>query len=378
MRIVILGANFAGLQALKKLRKIQKKHEIVVIDKHDHATMIPALPDRAAGIVSSLPLRESYNSLLPSGVSFVQATVESVDFSHRSISTCDGVVTYDVLLCCAGAAARPFPVDTGSIPVYSLMDLGDAEKIYESLSRYVNEKKGRDVLIVGGGYTGCELAGAIALSSFSPHLHITILTLDDSIIPFLTDSERALLEQELSQCGVTVLCNTSIASVTGETVVTQKGEKFTNPFICSAIGAVSSISHFSGLDEYSHGAPLPVTSTLQLANHPEVFVAGDMALLKNRDGTVVRKAVNFSKMSGATAGKNCLRFIENRPLLSFVPIDLGWVIPVGRTSVGRLFSKIPIRGKAGLFLHYFMSGVQNFSMKNFFAFVKISFREIFR
>ncbi|MGM0461665.1 MAG: NAD(P)/FAD-dependent oxidoreductase [Fibrobacterota bacterium] len=377
MKIVIIGANFAGQQAFKKLSHLTKYHEIHILEKESHATMIPSLPDVAAGKIAPSCIRADLRSLFnKKNVFYHQAEVTTVDFTHRTIITTQQKYSYDYLILAAGSRAQILPLNTGDIPFHTLISLNDAQTIQKKLELYCKKEGEKNIIIIGGGYTGCELAGAFAVTHRNRDVKITIITLDDTIIPFLTSKERARIEKELEKRGVTLLCNNSVEKVTGNTLCTVDGQTFESPFVCSAVGTAVSIGNFPGNTPEKSRAPLPITGTLQHRDFPEVFITGDMADLRDKKGNKLRNSVNFSKMSGAHAGKNLAAQITERKLRPFIPRDLGWVIPVGKTSVGRLFGTIPVWGKPGVLLHYFMSGVQNFSIKNFFAFCKITLREL--
>ena len=98
---------------------------------------------------------------------------------------------------------------------------------------------------------------------------------------------------------------------------------------------------------------------LQIPEYPLLFAAGDAAAL-TRDGQQLRRAVNFSYYSGRVAGRNAVAQRAGRALKPFRAVDLGWVIPLGTESSGRIFGGIPVGGKLGLRMHYFMNGFRHF------------------
>jgi hypothetical protein len=94
------------------------------------------------------------------------------------------------------------------------------------------------------------------------------------------------------------------------------------------------------------------------------------------DGGYLRKAVNFSILGGKQAGANVRRAARGRRPKLFTPVDLGWVIPLHRIGVGRVFGKIPVKGKLALRLHYLMTAYRNYNARNFFGYLRIAFNLI--
>jgi len=118
---------------------------------------------------------------------------------------------------------------------------------------------------------------------------------------------------------------------------------------------------------------IKVSRDLQVPAHPEVFACGDAAAMEHRGG-YLRKAVNFAFYSGLRAGKNAAAFLLEHKMKPFRPVDLGWVIPLVDDSVGRIMGGLPVWGRTGLRLHYFMCGYRNFSGRNMRAFIRMALR----
>jgi NADH dehydrogenase len=116
-----------------------------------------------------------------------------------------------------------------------------------------------------------------------------------------------------------------------------------------------------------------VKTDLSLPNYPNVFAAGDAAAIEH-NGQVLRKAVNFAFHGGRHAGRNLARRLRGRATRPFRPVDLGYVIPLHATSVGRLPLGIWIRGYLGIRLHSLMCGLRNYSFKGFAGCLKLALK----
>ncbi|MGM0443206.1 MAG: NAD(P)/FAD-dependent oxidoreductase [Fibrobacterota bacterium] len=372
MDIVICGGNFAGRAALRRLKSLKDSHRITLIDRVSHATMIPSLPDAAAGTVKDELIYADHGALLK-GVQLQQDTIQRIDPARNRIIGSTREYAYDYCICATGSAALQLPVDMGDITVHQLISLNDALRIRSAFAEYCRINAAPHLVIIGGGYTGCELAGVFG----GGDVPVTMVDMGEKIIPFLDEGERKKIEGELDRLGIDRRMKTAVDGADGKDLLLSSGERIAAPFVISAAGTVSSVEFPDEIGRERDGR-IQVEPSLQMPGYANLFVCGDAAALRDPAGNLLRKAVNFSKMSGARAGDNCRRCVEGNALRSFRAVDPGWVIPVGKQSVGRLFGRVKISGKPGILLHYCMSGLQNFSLKNFFGFLGITLRRLFQ
>ncbi|MCA1809456.1 MAG: FAD-dependent oxidoreductase, partial [Lentisphaerae bacterium] len=254
---------------------------------------------------------------------------------------------------------------------HPLATLADADKIRQDFPAYLASTAQPHIVFSGAGYTGLELAATLGAAAHRQGIHcrITMVEHGAEILPFLSSRQRHRVKNWLQRHDIQVLTNNQIIRFDGRNVDLSSGTKLTDVFLCRTAGTCAPLSLPADQAAALPDGRLLVADCLHLPDHPQVYAAGDAAAIRHR-GDYLRKAVNFAIYSGARAGNNVARALRNRAALPFRPIDLGWVIPLMDDSVGTALNYLPLQGRAGLGLHYFMCGLRNFNCNNCFYFIK--------
>jgi NADH dehydrogenase len=369
-KTVIIGAGFAGRQACRALSRTGT--EILLFDPNRLAVMLPALPDLAGGWVCEHLLTHPLENMIPRSVRHIRHAVTSIQLDEKTVTAGDTAYSFDQLLICGGSVADFHGFDQHLETVHRLDSLESALRIRREFKTYLSGSAHPHLVIAGGGYTGLELAASLRFRSIadgSP-CEVTVADPSEQILSFLPEAERRRMEAFLKKNGIRVLSQSRISAFDGENATI--GESVLKKvFFCWAGGSKLAIPEIRGTVTRLRDGRLTVLPDLSLPGYPDVFAAGDSAAILQH-GRPLRKAVNFAWYSGQRAGKNMARRAGNRPTRNFRPIDLGWVIPLHAQSTGRMLSRLPLRGRPGLRLHYFMCGARNFSIQNFIGFTKIS------
>jgi NADH dehydrogenase len=368
MNIIILGCGFAGLAALKRTGKLTKSDDdihILVIDKNDYTTMIPSLPDVAGGKIEEKFITERISKFIPSQMMFKKETIRKIDFNQKFVQGELRKYPYDYLLVATGSVTNFYNFRQNLYKIHTLHCLEDALRIKSEFTSYANKNRTGDIVIIGGGYTGIELGFSLkALSSkIGSRTDIHIIEQAPEILSFLPKFTKQFVDEKIREKGIRILTGTMVNEFDGKTISLSNGEVIENAFVCWCAGTRFAIGEVIGKHRTTGDGRILVNEYLQIPEHPEIFVCGDSAAIMHK-GVPLRKAVNFAVYSGAQAGKNLTRFIKNKPMKPFKPIDLGWVIPLGEVGVGRIFNLIILEGKLPLRLHYLMCGFRNFNRKN--------------
>ncbi len=373
-QVLIVGGGFAGWWAAKRLSRV-KNSAVTLVDSSDHITMLPALPDVASGKIAPDYLSEPIKSLLPGNVAFTNDRIEHIDLDTRSATGSSEKYQFDFLILAAGSQTNFYGFDAGGVPIHTLTSLADAVNVRDELARYLATTKNPHAVVVGAGYTGLELAVALRnrADALGRQLPITVLEKAPVLLPFLPENERDYISSYLSGVNIAVHLGKTVASVDQESLVLDDGTEVTTPFLCWAAGAKRSLDSISPGISTTPDGRVVVDPSLEVPGYPGVFVAGDAAAIE-ANGTILRRAINFSLFSGRHAADGVIRRLAGENPRPFKPVDLGWVIPLDRISVGRLFGKLGVRGKLGMRLHYFMNGYRNFSPRNFFAFARLAIK----
>lgn len=378
-RVIVLGGGFAGLQAVKTLVKKAPNAELTLIDANAYATMLPALPDVLSGRVPRWALTRSFTDILPKGVRLLQDTITAMDFGARLLTGLHGTYRYDYLVVANGSRPAFFGFTPSSGTLHTLHSYTAAESLRAELLRSSRETDHTTLVVVGGGYTGLEVATFAhhGFADLRPGLSILVVERADSILSFVPEKGRRKVLAYLQSIEVELKTGVSLEELNSTVAKLSDGTTVHNPVVCWTAGMQGANDTIAGSVDQTRDKRLQTNEYLQLPVHPEVFVAGDAAALgkghaaalSNGDA-VLRRALIFAYDSGRLAADNCVRVMQGRELRAFHPVDPGWVIPLGGMSLGKLFGFLPVGGRWGLRLHYFLAGIRHFGAAQAWEFMK--------
>ncbi|MDD4537834.1 MAG: FAD-dependent oxidoreductase [Lentisphaeria bacterium] len=378
-RIAIVGAGFAGLAASRQLSRLPRQEaDVHLFDRNASTTMLPALPDVAGGRLEPARIHADLRQLLKPHIQLHLETVQSVDPAKKTLSTAEGVFTYDFLVLTCGAVPDRRGLDEHQEAAYTLGSLADAERICQDFTAYVQSRSSPQVLVVGGGYTGLELASNLKLRSvrLGRPARVTVLERKDRFLAGLPDRIRAYLEKQALRQGIEIRTVVKVDSFDGRNVRLSDGSCHDEVFLCCSTGTRRGLPELQGEKQELPDGRIVVDEYLRIPQHPQIFVAGDAAAILHRD-VPLRKAVNFAYYSGQSAGRNILLELRGKPLQAFRPLDLGWVIPFGSTAAGQVLGIDYLAGRLPLAMHYAMCGYRNFTLGNKIYFAKSALRALF-
>ncbi len=370
--MVVIGGGFAGLEALKAIRRRAPDAEVTLIDASPFATMVPALPDIVSGRVPENALVRPLEELLDSETRLVIDPVHEVDLNERRVLCSENEYRYDYLVIANGSKPNYFgfqPQEGGQL--HSVHSYPRAVAFREEFSRRSREGRAPTTVVVGGGYTGVEVAASLRFGTESSGLHprILVVELAQEVVPVMPEKTRSKIRAYLESRDVEVRTGTSLKALIGERAELSNGEEIEDALVCWSAGMKAALEEVEGTVDRTRDGRFVTDETLALPAHPEVFAAGDAAAL-NKGGDTLRRAVNFSVYSGRRAGKNVAARITGGAVRPFKPADLGWVIPLSEISTGKILNTIPVAGSLGLRLHYFMCGFRHFGASQAWEFHK--------
>lgn len=370
-KIIVLGAGFAGLQAMKAFLKQTPTAELTLIDANTYATMLPALPDVLSGRVPRNAIKRELADIFPQRVRLIQDVITSMDFAAHRITGAQGTYTYDYLVVATGSRPAFFGFAPESGTLHTLHSYPAAEALRAELTDKAKDPSDATLVVVGGGYTGLEVAACAnhGFADLRSGLSILVVEKADDILTFLSAKGRQKVRSYLQSIDVELRTGVSLEELSSTQATLSDGTTIDNPVVCWTAGMQGANEQISGSFEQTRDKRLETNRYLQLPDHPDVFIAGDAAALSNGE-SVLRRAVNFAYYSGSRAADNCVRIMKGRTPRPFHPVDLGWVIPLGDMSLGKVFGALPVGGKLGLRMHYFMSGVRHFGLAEAWEFLK--------
>ncbi len=353
-RVVIIGAGFGGLNAARALT--DKDVDVLIIDRNNYHGFWPLLYQVAtAGLEPesvAYPVRAIVRS--SSNIGFMMADVQRVDFRHKVVYTGAADVPYDYLIIAAGSANNYFGNDTLADHTYGLKDLDDAARlrsqVLANFEYAVSEQNPQvrrrlmTVVIVGGGPTGVELAGAYielithVLVRDYPMLDISearviLVEAGDKLLAAFPESLRISALRRLQKMGVEVRLKTAVKTVEGDNVTFADASALEAATVIWAAG-VRGAHLGDALDvKLARGARVPVEPTLNLPEHPDVFVIGDMAYLEGyKPGMAYPMVAPVAIQMGERAAKNILARTKRRPMKPFKYFDKGNMATIGRRA----------------------------------------------
>jgi NADH dehydrogenase len=349
-RVVIIGAGFAGLYAARALGSAPV--DVTVVDRTNHHVFQPLLYQEATAMLAPTDICAPIRWLLRKqrNTQVLLAEVERIDLDGRVVRCADGTeLPYDFLIIGAGARHSYFGHPEWEALAPGLKSVEDAIELrrrwllaFERAERTESEEERRAQLtfvIVGGGPTGVELAGMLptiaqkALPRDFRHIdtrtaRIILIEGGPRLLPAMPDdlSERA--RQDLIELGVDVRTNLLVTNV-GDGFVEAGAERIDARTVFWAAGnAAAPLGSFLGVP-LDRAGRVAVSDDLSIAGHPEVFVAGDLALLHSR-GRPVPAVAPAAMQSGRAAARNVLHTIRREGREPFRYFNKGDLATIGR------------------------------------------------
>ena len=357
-RVVIVGGGFAGLNAAKHLAR--RPVQVTVIDRENYHLFQPLLYQVATGALSPGDIAQPIRHVLAGrpNVRVIQGEVSSVDISGRLAELSDGTaVEYDRLVVATGARHGYFGHPEWESFAPGLKSLDDALEVrrriltaFEKAERTSDPARRERLLtfvVVGGGPTGVELAGAIAeiarhtlarefRSIDTRQARVVLCEGGPVLLSAYPPRLSAYAERTLRRMGVEVLTSARVIDVGPDGVNLENGTITSGTVLWAAGVDASSL----GL---TLGAPLtplgrvPVEPDLSLAGHPEVSVIGDLASAADDHGRPLPAVAPVAVQEGRAVADNIWRSISGRPTRAFRYRDRGVIATIGRAAaVGRV------------------------------------------
>ena len=354
-RVVIVGGGFAGVSMAKALAN--KNVQVVLIDKRNYHTFQPLLYQvSSAGLEPdsiAYPLRKIIKN--HKHTYFRLTEVERIDADKKEIHADIGVLSFDYLILATGTKTNYFgnkTIQDNSMPMKKVPQALNIRSLilqnFESAA-VSNNKSEREALlnfvIVGGGPTGVELAGAIAelKNHILPRdykdidanrMQIHLLEGNARVLPPMSEHASKKAEQFLKELGVIIHCNTFVKDYDGKTVTTNTDLTLESDTLIWAAGVTG--RPVKGLDAkviMEHSNRYKVNRYNQVEGYDSIFALGDIALMETEafpkgHPQVAQPAIQQGKL----LGKNILRLIDKKPLKEFTYHDKGSMATVGRNK----------------------------------------------
>lgn len=383
--VVIIGAGFAGLNAARKLGN-KKGVRVTVIDRTNHHLFQPLLYQVATAGLSPAEIASPIRATLSryKNISVLLDSITSVDLAKKTVQSSNDEFSYDYLFLACGAKHSYFnhPEWEENAPglktleqateirrrVLLAFELAEKEKDIEKQKQYLT------FVVVGGGPTGVELAGAIAeisrhtLSRDFRHIdptrtRVLLIEAGPRILASFDKDLSRKAERDLETLGVQVWVNTRVTDISKNSV-TLGGEMIVSSTILWAAGVQpSSLNKSLGVVLDKQGRAL-VQADLSILNHPEAFVLGDQAAFQTEDGRTLPGLASVAIQQGEHAAEQVLRDVRGKSRKAFVYRDKGQMATIGRKKAIVQIKSWHFEGffawLVWLFIHiYYLIGFKN-------------------
>ena len=383
-RVVIIGAGFGGLTAAMRLARVTA--DVTVIDRRNHHLFQPLLYQVATAALSPADIAAPIRGILSrqANTNVVLGTVTGIDTAARAVLIGGRRVPYDQLIVAAGSREAYFGHDEWAAVTSGLKSIEDATTMrrrilvaFERAEDSDDEAERRRLLtfvIIGGGPTGVELAGALAELAKAAlardfrridttTAHIVLIEAGPRLLPSFPPSLSARAARALSSLGVEVRLGTMVTSCDQHGAVLGEERIDSRTLIWAAGVAASPAAVWLGIKP-GPGGRVPVGPDLSLPDHPEIFVIGDTAQVGGVHGPLPGVAPVAKQQGAYIARVIAARLAGKPPPAPFRYRDFGNLATIGRREAVVDFGWLHLTGRLAWLVWgaahiYFLIGFRN-------------------
>jgi len=383
--VVILGGGFAGLECAKKLRA--ENIRVTLVDRWNHHLFQPLLYQVASGALAMTEIAQPLRSILSrhKNVTTLMDEVVRIDLPGKQVRLKDRVLDYDFLVIALGAKTSFFGHKEWERHTLGLKSLDDAMAIrkkvllaFEDAESAVDPAESQKLLtmvVVGGGPTGVEMAGSLAelsqrvLKEDFRHIDSTrakvhLIEAGPKLLPMFPGGLPDYTRERLESMGVTVHLNCPVKDV-GDGYVVAGDQRIESGIIIWAAGVEGSeVARTLEGVSLDRGGRIEVLPDLSLPGHPEVFAAGDIVSLTDKNGVKVPGVSPAAIQMGAFIAKTIQNRQPGTDREAFAYWDKGSMATIGRSAAVVSFAGMKMRGFIAWLMWLFVHLVFLMNMRN--------------
>jgi len=351
-RLVVVGCGFAGLKLVQKINS--KRYQTVLLDKNNYHTFQPLLYQVASSGLEPdsivYPIRKVFKG--KKNFHFRMTEVESVNVETKELKTKIGMLKYDLLVIATGAVTNFFGIDNIQRYGYTMKSLRESldlrsiilqnfEKALNTTDLSVRDRL-MNFVIVGGGATGIELAGALAelkrniLPNDYPDLDIRkmqihVVEASDRVLSGMSKKASLSSHKFLKDLGVNIWLNTFVKDYDGKTVVTNDISFEANTLIWSAGVIGSPLKNINA--SLNKNRRIKTDEYNKIIGFDNIFAIGDVACIESEmEGRGHVMLASVAGQQGNHLGKNLNNFAKNKQMRPFKYKDRGTMATIGRNK----------------------------------------------
>ncbi len=383
-RVVVIGAGFGGLSCVRRLSG--EPVEVLLLDRHNYHLFTPLLYQVASALLNpsevAIPVRSILES--PSNVRFRLVEVTGIDVGGARVLTEEGPIPYDWLVVAAGSRTAYFGKEGVRAGSYGVKVLPDAmalrNRILEQLEAASREedpdarRRGLTFVVVGGGPTGVEYAGALVelfrlvVGRDFPDLamsetRVILVEMADGLLTEFPEKLGRYARQRLEALGVEVRTDTAVEEYRDGRVLLGGGDAIEADTLIWAAGVQPTGLAESASFPRAKSGRIEVDEFLRVRGGERVFAVGDIAHVEEA-GRPLPMMAPPAMQTGRHAAGNILRAIRGRPMEPFHYRDKGVMAVIGRNAGVARIGRLELKGFVGwvgwLFVHlYYLIGFRN-------------------
>lgn len=341
MKIVVVGAGFGGLACAKRLAKSESV-SVTLVDKHPYQLFSPLLYQVATGGLPeddiAYPVRAAINNL-----DFIKSEVKRIDSEKSQIQFADNrIMDFDHLVLATGSTGTTFDIPGVEEFALQMKSIQQARAIknqllntYEEVAAARKPKESLKVVVIGGGPTGVEVAGAVAelqksmkkeFSDLAQFGEVSLVEAGPRLLPMFTEKSSKKAKKDLTELGVKVYLDAMVDRMYESDIHLKNGKILSGGTFIWAAG-VAAYSQWNSLGETDRSNRLKVNEFLQLKEN--IWVIGDGANLEVK-GVALPMVAPVALQMGKHVAKQIKNLQQNKPLKPFSYTDKGQMATIGR------------------------------------------------
>jgi NADH:ubiquinone reductase (H+-translocating) len=367
-RVLVLGGGFAGIGATRNLKDADA--DVVLVDRHDYHTFQPLLYQLATGLLETSAVGHSLRDLVhdQDNATIHKDSVTAIDLGAREVQFAElAPLTYDYLVLALGAEVNFFGTDGAAEHAFPMYTLTDAVRLKEHvLGRWEATDKdpsliddgALNIVVVGGGPTGVESAGALAelyrgdFAKDYPNVpqeqaRVVLVEAGPEVFSMFKPVLRTYTEEALTKRTVEVVTGEIVASVAPTRVTLKSGTTLDAHTLVWGAGLQGNPLVGSLGLELERGNRIPVGPDLTVSGHPEVYAVGDIAAITDaKTEHVLPQLGSVGLQSGEHAGETIARRLADKATKPFKYRDKGTMATIGRgAAVVQMLGGRTMKGK---------------------------------
>jgi NADH dehydrogenase len=361
--IVILGGGFAGLAAAKTLRNAHAR--ITLIDRSNHHLFQPLLYQVASAVLAAPEISSPIRKLLrdQSNATVWMSNVQHVDVENKRVLVDDASVYYDYLIVATGMGHAYFGHDEWAQHAPGLKTIGEALEIRRRILRAFEaaelesdtdaRRAFTTFVVIGGGPTGVELAGALAeiagrtlardFRSFDPRTaRVVLVEAGPRLLPTFSEQLSQRAEEQLEALGVEVRVGVPVSDLGADFVDIGTQRIATRTIVWAAGVCASPLTRDLGAP-LDRAGRVRVADDLSVPGRDEIFVVGDL-MSKMQSDRALPGVAQLALQSGTHAAKNIALSLANQARQPFVYVDKGSMATIGRNKAVAQIGRMQLSG----------------------------------